>query len=43
MGNAEVLHETMETAQRGIIKWPSLGLYRVYRGHGLYPRTVDVV
>jgi hypothetical protein len=41
--NDQVLHETTETAQSGIIKWYGLRSDRVYRRHGLYPITVDVV
>jgi hypothetical protein len=41
--NDQVLHETTEAAQSGIIKWHSLRSDRVYRRHGLYPMTVDVV
>jgi hypothetical protein len=43
MGSDQVLNETMETAQRGIIKWFGLGSRRTHLRHGLYPVTVDVV
>jgi hypothetical protein len=43
MGIDQVLHETMETAQRGIIKRDSLRSRRANLGHGLYPMMVDVV
>jgi hypothetical protein len=43
MGSDQVLHKITETAQRGIIKWYSLGQRWVDLGHGLYPMTIDVV
>src|SRR3984885_4266555 len=43
MSSDQVLCETNKTAQRGIIKWHSLGLRQMPRGHALSPITVDVV
>src|SRR5712672_599209 len=43
MGRDQVLFETNETAQGGIIKRHSLGRRRMHRGHALRPKTVDVM